>query len=65
VLVRVENTGMPNTEQQKMTVNLEPEDLQKLKEIAKAEGRSLAGQVRFFLARAVLEIDTAKEEAQP
>ena len=45
-----------------MTVALEPDDLRALKEIAKAEGRSLAGQVRFFLARAVSEIDTAKDE---
>jgi hypothetical protein len=53
---------MSNTEQHKMTVALEPDDLQALKEIAKAEGRSLAGQVRYFLARAVSEIDTANNE---
>jgi hypothetical protein len=50
-------TAMKNT-----TVQLPSDTLKYLRLIAQKEGRSLAGQVRFFLAEAVTRNNTENQE---
>jgi hypothetical protein len=48
------------------SIQLDPDLLDSLREIAKLEGRSLAGQIRVFLSNAVTRIVTEQiKEGQP
>ena len=44
------------------TVQLPKELLKRLQQIARAEGRSVASQVRIFLAESVTRINTEKQD---
>lgn len=56
--------GMSKAATKTTTISLTTELLESLREIAKAEGRSLSGQLRFFLAESVTRKNTAAEGAQ-
>jgi predicted transcriptional regulator len=55
------HTPAPDVAPEKQTVTVElPMDLNEtLRQIAKVEGRSLSGQIRFFLAQSVTRENTA------
>jgi hypothetical protein len=46
---------MPTNDQQKITVMLDADMVELIKKIAADEGRTLTGQVRYILSRALSE----------